>query len=223
MSYNRSNAGAAALAHAETLVGKPYVFGGNYPPLGDNEGTDCSGLVQWAYHFVGVTLPRTSETQYKVAQIQLSAPREPGDCLFFTGAPSDPPPGHVGLYVGLGVIGPNQHTFNAHPKGAEVMFNAPFTDDPFGIRYDYTSDLGPELFVTRPALLLPYPTQRLIKGMTWTWNVPPTAGAWLVYNGRKAGIPDPADLTSIQAHAIPRKTLNEAQLNALKTEQWGAL
>ncbi len=34
---------------AKKLIGKPYVWGGNYPPLGQDEGTDCSGLCQWAY------------------------------------------------------------------------------------------------------------------------------------------------------------------------------
>ena len=32
------------LNSARKLIGKPYVFGGNYPPLGGDIGTDCSGL-----------------------------------------------------------------------------------------------------------------------------------------------------------------------------------
>ena len=35
---------------AMKLIGLPYVFGGNYPPLGSSDGTDCSGLCQWAYN-----------------------------------------------------------------------------------------------------------------------------------------------------------------------------
>lgn len=35
---------------ARKLIGKPYVWGGNYPPLGNDEGTDCSGLCQWAFN-----------------------------------------------------------------------------------------------------------------------------------------------------------------------------
>ncbi|MDU6982752.1 MAG: phage tail spike protein, partial [Clostridium perfringens] len=35
---------------ARKLIGKPYVWGGNYPPLGSDAGTDCSGLMQWAYN-----------------------------------------------------------------------------------------------------------------------------------------------------------------------------
>ena len=29
---------------AAKLLGKPYTWGGNYPPLGKSPGTDCSGL-----------------------------------------------------------------------------------------------------------------------------------------------------------------------------------
>lgn len=35
---------------ARKLLGLPYVWGGNYPPLGTDSGTDCSGLCQWAYN-----------------------------------------------------------------------------------------------------------------------------------------------------------------------------
>ena len=35
---------------ARKLLGKPYVWGGNYPPLGNDIGTDCSGLIQWAFN-----------------------------------------------------------------------------------------------------------------------------------------------------------------------------
>lgn len=39
---------------ARKLLGKPYVWGGNYPPLGTDEGTDCSGLCQWAFNDCGL-------------------------------------------------------------------------------------------------------------------------------------------------------------------------
>jgi cell wall-associated NlpC family hydrolase len=136
MIYNQSNGGAAALAFAETLAGKPYVYGGDWPESG---GTDCSGLAMWAYAQVGITLPRTTYSQYLVSQIPLSEPQQQGDLLFFEGTDPGPngEPGHVGLYSSPGVI-----------------FNAPYTDDPGGIRFDdYPS---PVLYATRPALLLPH-------------------------------------------------------------------
>jgi len=39
---------------ARKLLGLPYVWGGNYPPLGTDRGTDCSGLCQWAYNDCGL-------------------------------------------------------------------------------------------------------------------------------------------------------------------------
>ncbi|EPT6434167.1 immunoglobulin-like domain-containing protein, partial [Escherichia coli] len=51
------------LNSARKLIGKPYVFGGNYPPLGGDIGTDCSGLCQWSYHENGIEITRTTYTQ----------------------------------------------------------------------------------------------------------------------------------------------------------------
>lgn len=48
---------------ARKLIGKPYVWGGNYPPLGSDNGTDCSGLIQWAYNDNGKKISRTTYTQ----------------------------------------------------------------------------------------------------------------------------------------------------------------
>ena len=47
------------ITSARKLIGKPYVWGGNYGGLGDlfgnkADGTDCSGLCQWAYYDCGL-------------------------------------------------------------------------------------------------------------------------------------------------------------------------
>ena len=42
------------VASARKLIGVEYVFGGNYPPLGQDSGTDCSGLCQWVYNDCGL-------------------------------------------------------------------------------------------------------------------------------------------------------------------------
>ena len=49
-----SGNGSDVVTSARKLIGKPYVWGGNYPPLGTDEGTDCSGLCQWAYNDCGL-------------------------------------------------------------------------------------------------------------------------------------------------------------------------
>ena len=135
MSYNRSNGGAAALAFARELTGRPYIYGGEWPEDG---GTDCSGLVQWAYGQVRVMLPRTTEEQYLSEQINNKAtPSEPGDLLFIEGSPVDANPGHVMIYVSPGEV------FEAFETGT-LIGQFPFDTDLWEFR-------------TRPALLLPAP------------------------------------------------------------------
>lgn len=68
---------------ARKLIGKPYVFGGNYPPLGSSEGTDCSGLVQWAYNDNDIKISRTTYTQIKEGE-EVNSPDDllPADIIF---------------------------------------------------------------------------------------------------------------------------------------------
>ncbi|MGW1667653.1 NlpC/P60 family protein [Streptomyces sp. NPDC002324] len=88
-----SSWGAAALAAADTQLGKPYVSGGSGP-----NSYDCSGLTQWAYAQAGVSITRTTYTQQndgtKIGRDQLM----PGDLVFFNNL------GHVGLYAGNGMV-----------------------------------------------------------------------------------------------------------------------
>ncbi len=87
-------------AIALKFVGVPYQWGGSSP-----SGFDCSGLTQYSYRQVGISLPRTSQSQFQVGQ-HVSASRadllQPGDLVFFG---TDGDPGkvhHVGIYVGDG-------------------------------------------------------------------------------------------------------------------------
>jgi cell wall-associated NlpC family hydrolase len=84
--------GARAAALAASLVGTPYRYGGATPA-----GFDCSGLVFYVYHELGLTVPRTAAGQRaavtRVDQEQL----QPGDLVFFY-TPAD----HVGIYLGSG-------------------------------------------------------------------------------------------------------------------------
>jgi cell wall-associated NlpC family hydrolase len=109
--FNRANGGVYALSYARTLTGLEYVYGGDGPP----GGVDCSRLVQWAWGKVGVHLPRDTEDQYQVCQLnERILNSEPGDLLFSPGDPFDPNPGHVVMYVSPGVC------FQAEETGTRV-------------------------------------------------------------------------------------------------------
>jgi cell wall-associated NlpC family hydrolase len=92
-------------AAALTQRGLPYIWGGgNYTgPTGG--GFDCSGLTSWAFHQVGLDLPRTAQTQYAAtAAVRLPggydpASYQPGDLLFWGTAANIH---HVAIAIGNG-------------------------------------------------------------------------------------------------------------------------
>ncbi|WP_369974832.1 C40 family peptidase [Thermobifida halotolerans] len=125
-----SGAAATAIAWATQHVGSPYVWGGQcMDPLKTIEGPrgsptakdryhncDCSSLVQQAYAAAGVSLTRTTTTQFAQDDLlaiepvngrgsaltdQDLAALQPGDLIYFAseGAPGAPPT-HVGMYLG---------------------------------------------------------------------------------------------------------------------------
>lgn len=81
------------------VMGTPYQWGGS-----DENGYDCSGLIQYAYGEHGILLPRVSRDQVRTGTLieKDVAALLPGDILGFSingGGVS-----HVGLYVGQGTF-----------------------------------------------------------------------------------------------------------------------
>jgi peptidoglycan DL-endopeptidase CwlO len=81
-------------------IGCPYLFGGTGPC---HVGFDCSGLMQAAWAFAGVSIPRTSYEQADLPAVPLSD-IQPGDIMEFDGD------GHVGMWVGGGYLIDSPHT-----------------------------------------------------------------------------------------------------------------
>ena len=77
---------------ARTLLGIPYVYGGETPA-----GFDCSGFTQYVFGKAGVSIPRTASAQQSAAT-PVSDP-QPGDLVFY-GYPA----WHVGIYTGNGMM-----------------------------------------------------------------------------------------------------------------------
>ena len=89
-----SSRGATAVAFAKRQLGKAYRFGSAGP-----DAYDCSGLTGAAWKAAGVTLPRTSQTQFGAGRSVSRSDLQPGDLVFYYGGLS-----HVGIYVGGGQI-----------------------------------------------------------------------------------------------------------------------
>lgn len=90
-----------AVSFAKSQLGDRYVMGGTGP-----NAWDCSGLTQAAWKNAGVTIPRTSQAQWKgLPKVSLNS-LKPGDLIvFYSGA------SHIGMYIGDGkfIHAPNKN------------------------------------------------------------------------------------------------------------------
>lgn len=91
-----SRSSSSTLAdNALSLAGVPYVFGGN-----TRNGFDCSGYTQYVFEGSGISLPRTSQAQFKVGSSVTKDELQTGDLVFFSTYAKGA--SHVGIYIGGG-------------------------------------------------------------------------------------------------------------------------
>lgn len=79
---------------ARTRIGKPYRWGAAGP-----DAFDCSGLVVWAYHQIGVSLPHSSQALAAGGQPVDRADLQPGDVVIFY-----PNASHAAIYTEGGMV-----------------------------------------------------------------------------------------------------------------------
>jgi cell wall-associated NlpC family hydrolase len=91
----------------------PYVWGGT-----SRRGFDCSGLIQYVYKQLNMTLPRTAAQQYRESRRVKTHELQPGDLIFFhTRLRSRSRINHVGMYLG------NNSFIHAPRKGRTVSID----------------------------------------------------------------------------------------------------
>jgi len=103
--------GSAIVSIAMRYVGVPYVSGGTSP-----SGFDCSGLTQYVYGQVGISLPRTSSAQRYAGTVVSASEAKAGDLIWT--------PGHVAIYAGDGM------QIDAPKPGDVVKYRAIWQSNP---------------------------------------------------------------------------------------------
>jgi murein DD-endopeptidase MepM/ murein hydrolase activator NlpD len=108
-----------AVAFVKAQIGDSYLYGGTGPSA-----WDCSGLTQAAWKAAGISIPRTSQAQWKsLPHVSLST-LKPGDLIvFYSGAT------HIGIYIGDGKF---VHAPNSHRKVSVDTFSGYYRDHAIG-------------------------------------------------------------------------------------------
>lgn len=108
-----SELGKQVARFACQYIGNPYVYGGTSL----TKGADCSGFIYTVYAQFNYSLPRTSYLQRSAGKSVSYEQAQPGDIICYDG--------HVGLYIGGGLI---VHASNSkpYPNGGIKVSNAKY-------------------------------------------------------------------------------------------------
>lgn len=93
---------------ARSLIGTPYVYGGN-----TTLGFDCSGFVKYVYTNATVNMSRKSSLDYFMNDTTVVGNPVPGDVVFFKNT-YIPTISHMGIYIG------NNQFIHAGSNGVEI-------------------------------------------------------------------------------------------------------
>lgn len=96
-SVSGTEKGQLVVATAKKYLGIPYVYGGT-----STNGFDCSGLVQYVFRELGVSLNRVAADQTAHGTPVSKENLLPGDIVFFHNTSRYTRINHVGIYVGDG-------------------------------------------------------------------------------------------------------------------------
>ncbi|WP_084039219.1 C40 family peptidase [Demequina sp. NBRC 110053] len=96
----RSSAGqgASAASYSLTLKGAAYAWGGNGPAY------DCSGLTSASWRHAGISIPRSSRTQYAGVSLLPYSQIRKGDLVFWGSGKNPSAIYHVAIYIGGGQV-----------------------------------------------------------------------------------------------------------------------
>ena len=94
-----STGGQAAVEVVKQYLGVPYVYGGTSP-----SGFDCSGLMQYVYKQLGYSINRVADAQMRNGIAVSRQNLAPGDLVGFYTSPGSGYVGHIGMYVGDGMM-----------------------------------------------------------------------------------------------------------------------
>lgn len=94
-----SATGANIVAAAESALGVPYQFGAYTPGDPNPSALDSSGLINYTFEQVGISVSRTHAGMWANDGVHVDSP-SPGDVVFFEGTYDTPGASHSGIYIG---------------------------------------------------------------------------------------------------------------------------